>query len=273
MGDGGGKPLRGKSVRNAHVLLSKALGDAVRRGYLVTNPVLAVDPPARDDSVERAAWTAEEVGRFLSVAVSNRLAAIWRLALATGLRRGELLGLTWDDLDLDEAVVEVRRQVLVRPRRVTGEQRVFVRSTTKTRRVRRVRFDAATAEGLRSWKAAQAAERLYFGPAWRSDGGVGEDAPWIVTEADGSIVQPDTLLGRWQRLVESAKVPTIPLHGARHSYATLALEAGVRLDVVSTQLGHSNVATTANIYAHVSEAASAEAAEGIGSILDAEHGL
>jgi integrase len=261
-----GRKLRGKTVRNVHVLLSKALGDAVRRGYLVANPVLAVDPPARDDSVERAAWTPEQVRTFLDVAAVDPLAGICRLALATGLRRGELLGLTWDDLDLDEETVRVQRQVLVRPRAVASERRVFIRDTTKTRRIRIVRFDPATADGLKRWKAAQNAERLEMGPAWRTDGGLGVHAAWVVTEG-GSVVQPDTFLGRWRRLVKTAKVPAIPLHGARHSYATIALEAGVRLDVVSAQLGHSNVATTANIYAHVSPAAAQDAAERMGTIL------
>jgi integrase len=267
-GGRGGRKLRGKTVRNVHVLLSKALGDAVRRGYLVANPVLAVDPPGRDDSVERAAWMPEDVRTFLEVASSDRLAGIWRLALATGLRRGELLGLTWDDLDLDEGTVRVQRQVLVRPRAVAGERRVFVRETTKTRRVRIVRFDPATAEGLRKWKAVQGVERLKMGPAWKTDGALGVEGAWVVTDGDGSVVQPDTILGRWRRLVKAAKVPAIPLHGARHSYATIALEAGVRLDVVSAQLGHSNVATTANVYAHISPAAAQEAAERIGKILE-----
>lgn len=262
-----GRSLRGKTVRNVHVLLSKALGDAVRRGYLVANPVLAVDPPTRDDSVERAAWTPEQVRTFLEVAATDRLGGIWRLALATGLRRGELLGLTWDDLDLDEGTVRVQRQVLVRPRAVAGERRVFIRDTTKSRRIRIVRVDPATGDGLKRWKAAQSAERLEMGPAWKTDGGLGVNAAWVVTEADGSVVQPDTILGRWRRLVKTAKVPPIPLHGARHSYATIALEAGVRLDVVSAQLGHSNVATTANIYAHVSPAAAQEAADRIGKLL------
>ncbi len=101
-GGQGGRPLSGKSARNAHVTLHKALHDAVRRGHLVVNVADAVDPPAREDSVERTAWTRDEVRRF-----------IWRLALATGLRRGELTGLRWDDLD--DGAVHVRRQVLVRP--------------------------------------------------------------------------------------------------------------------------------------------------------------
>jgi integrase len=139
-GGRGGKPLRGKSVRNTHALLSKALGDAVRRGHIVANPVSTVDPPARDDSVERIAWSADEVRSFLQVASGDRLGAAWRLALATGLRRGELVGLRWNDLELDAGTVTVARQVLVRVR-TDGGPRLYVRETTKSRRRRVVRFD------------------------------------------------------------------------------------------------------------------------------------
>jgi integrase len=229
------------------------------------NPVDAVDPPARDDSVERTAWTAAEVRAFLDVAAGDRLSAIWRLALTTGLRRGELLGLAWDDVD--GGSVHVRRQVLLRPRAVQGARRLFVRSTLKNRRARRVRLDEQTAAELHRWKAAQSAERLAFGSAWKTDGGLGVQAEWIVTKADGTVVHPDTLLGRWKRLVRLAGVPAIPLHGARHSYAELALSSGVRLDVVSRALGHSSSAFTADQYSHDSEEAAAEAADRIGAAL------
>jgi integrase len=262
-GGRGGKALRGKSLRNAHALLSKALGDAVRRGHLLTNPAAAVDPPARDDSVERTAWTRNEVRRFLEVAGGDRLHAVWRLALASGLRRGELLGLGWEDID--EHSAQVSRQVLVRP--LGGRGRVYVRETTKTRRPRRVRFDEATGAAIRRWKAEQAAERLAFGEPWKRDGGLGIECEWIVTEPDGGVVHPDTLLARWKRLVKVAGVTPIGLHGARHSYAELALAAGVRLDVVSRQLGHASIATTGNIYAHDSDEAATEAAERVGGIL------
>jgi integrase len=265
-GGRGGRPLRGKSVRNVHVTLSKALGDAVRRGHLVVNPIHAVDPPARDDSVERAAWTAAEVRAFLARASGDRLHAVWRLALATGLRRGELLGLQWDDVS--DNAVQVRRQVLLRPRAVANARRIYVRQTTKGRRARRVRLDEQTAAALRRWKAAQAEERLAFGAAWKADGGLGVDADWIVTEADGGVVHPDTLLGRWRRLVKLAGVPSIPLHGARHSYAEIALAAGVRLDVVSRTLGHASASFTADQYSHDSDAAAAEAAEIVGRAIE-----
>jgi integrase len=217
--------------------------------------------------VERAAWTRDEVRAFLEVASSDRLHAIWRLALATGLRRGELLGLTWDDVQ--DGSIHVRRQVLVRPRTVRGVPRVYVREMLKNRRWRRVRLDDETASDLRRWKAEQNENRLAFGEAWKADGGVGVEADWIVTEAHGVIVHPDTLLGRWKRLVRQAGVTPIGLHGARHSYAEIALGAGVRLDVVSRTLGHASAAFTADRYSHDSDAAAAEAAELVGRAIGA----
>jgi integrase len=259
------QPLRGKSIRNAHALLSKALSDAVRRGYLASSPMLGVDPPARDDSVERTAWSGDEVRAFLAVAADDRLHGVWRLALMTGLRRGELLGLTWDAVE--DLSLTVARQVLLRPRATSGTPRVYVRETTKTRRIRRVRFDEVTGSALRQWKAVQSEDRLAFGPAWRPDGGLGIEAPWIVTEPSGHVVHPDTLLRRWKVLVKAAGVTPIGLHGARHSYAELALAAGIRLDIVSRQLGHASIPTTANIYTHDNDLAAADAATALGRAL------
>jgi integrase len=264
-GGRGGKGLSGKSVRNCHAVLRKALGDAIRRGHILANPVAAVDPPAADDSHERAAWTASETRRFLDVASSDRLAAIWRLLLASGLRRGELIGLSWSDIAED--VVTVRRQMLVRPDPAWNEPRVYLRPTTKNRKARRVRIDGATVTALRRWKAEQNTERLAFGSDWIPDGGVGLADP-IVTEPDGRSIHPATLLARWKVLVSRAGVRPIPIHAARHTYGELAISSGVRLDVLSRQLGHSSVAVTGDIYLHDSDEAATDAAAKVGAILE-----
>jgi integrase len=117
-----------------------------------------------------------------------------------------------------------------------------------------------------AWEVQQGVEKLAFGPAWHVDGGLGLERA-IVTEADGTVVHPDTLLGRWKRLVKVAGVPVIPLHGARHSYAELALSSGVRLDVVSRTLGHSSSGFTADQYSHDNDEAATEAAEIVGRAL------
>ncbi|HXF71949.1 MAG TPA: site-specific integrase [Actinomycetota bacterium] len=269
-GGRGGRPLRGKTVRNVHAVLRKALVDATRwrpKPLLARNPLDGVEPPRRDDSVERPAWTAEEVRRFLAATEGDRLGPIWRLALATGLRRGELLGLWWDDLDLEQREVRVRRQVTTR---VAGKEgpRLRLRETTKGRRERLVRFDLATAAALHTWRARQAEERLAFGPAWRAHGGLGVEAAWVVTEPDGYVVHPDTLLDRWKAACRRAGVREIPLHAARHTYATLALRAGVRLDVVSRQLGHASIGTTADVYGHDDPEAAREAAARVAALFD-----
>lgn len=172
---------------------------------------------------------------FLHVSDADRLHAVWRLPITAGLRRAELDGLQWPDVD-DSSLV-IARQVLIRPG--GGPGRIYVRQTTKSRRVRRVRIDEATAADLRRWKAEQAAERLAFGAPYKTDGGLGIEAPWIVTEPDGSVVNPDTLLRRWKRLVKVAGVTPIGLHGAPHlrrTRAVLRCSARCRLPAARARL-------------------------------------
>ena len=131
----------------------------------------------------------------------------------------------------------------------------------------------ATARRERNRGRDQAADRLAFGPAWRTDGGerLGIEAAWVVTEPDGSLVHPDTLFDRFVALGKRARVRRIVLHAARHTYAELSLRHGVRPDVVSENLGHaSGVGFTLDQYAHADPAAHAEAASVIGSVLDGD---
>ena len=110
-----------------------------------------------------------------------------------------------------------------------------------------MRFDEATATALRRGKVEQSKEQLAFEGAWKKDGGLAIEAPWIVTEPNGMVIHPDTLRARFRAVARTAGVPELPLHSARHTYAGLALGAGVRLDVVSRQLGNASISTTGNI--------------------------
>jgi integrase len=264
-GGRGGRPLAAKTVRNVHLVMSKALNDAVRRGHVAMNVASLAESPAGGHRTEREAWTITEARSFLRVAEADRIGAVWRLMLSTGLRRGEGLGLTWDDVDLEARSVRVRRQVLLRGKSAATEARLYVRDTTKGRRPRTIRFDEATRDALKTWKAAQSADRLAFGPAWRSDGGLGHEAPWLVTEPNGKVVHPDTLHDRFVRLVKAAGIRRLVLHGTRHSFATIALAAGVRPDVVSRALGHATVGFTLDVYVHPSGEEELAAADVMGA--------
>ncbi|MEX0991596.1 MAG: site-specific integrase [Actinomycetota bacterium] len=262
----GSKPLSEKSVRNAHLLMSKALADAARRGLVTMNvATIAEKPPAT--RAEREAWSVSEVRAFLAAADADRLGPIWRLMLTTGLRRGEALGLQWSDVDLDARSIRIERQVLLRSR--AQGARLYLRDTTKGRRARTVRLDPGTAESLRVWKKGQSEDRLAFGAAWQTDGGLDTESAWIVTEPDGRVIHPDTLHDRFVRVAKAAGVKPLPLHGARHTFATIALESGVRPDLVSRALGHATVGFTLDVYVHPSADEELAAADALGAALEA----
>jgi integrase len=262
-----GRALSDKTVRNVHLILSKALGDAVRLGKVPVSAASLAEAP-KGHRTERAAWTASEARTFLHAAEFDRLGAIWRLMLATGLRRGEVLGATWDDIDLQDRSIQVRRQVLIRGRSSTLVPGLYVRSTLKGRRPRTIRFDEATGAALEKWRKKQLVDRFRFGPAWRANGGLGIEANWVVTEPNGLVVHPDTLRNRFVRLAKAAGVEPLVLHGTRHSFATIALAEGVRPDLVSQALGHATVGFTLDVYAHPDAEEHLAAADMIGAAFE-----
>jgi integrase len=156
--------------------------------------------------------------------------------------------------------VAVARERDLRAVRRPGRPHVVARMIGEVGVAATVAVHPPAAAALRRWRKQQTAEQVLLGPAWKTDGGIGTPGLWIVTEPDGGVVHPETLRRRWRAAARRAGVPEIPFHGARHSYATLALSAGVRLDVVSRQLGHSSISTTADIYTHDDDEAAAEGA-------------
>jgi len=246
--------LSAKTVRNVHGLLHRAFRDAIRWRRLAVNPCDAADQP-RKASPEMKAWTTAELGRFITVTAGDRDGAVWRLLATTGMRRGELLGLRWADVDLDGKMFTIRQTVtMVGDRPEVGTPKTAAGN-------RRVSIDPATVAGLKAWKKAQTAERLLMGAGWQG----GHDL--VATEQDGSSVHPQVFTRRFAAVVQRAGLPTIRLHDVRHSYATAALAAGVPVKVLSRRLGHADIAVTLRVYAHVLPGDDEAAAEMVAAAL------
>jgi integrase len=188
------------------------LKDAVRWGYVVRNVADAADPP-KVKPAKLQVWSPDQLRAFLAHVQGDRQYAAWLLAATTGMRRGELLGLRWVDVDLDAARIAVRQP------RVVADHAVHV-SEPKTARSRRsIALDPVTVAALRQHQARQAADPVAVGPAY-------EDSGLVFTHPDGSPIHPAVL-----RLVQAApsrsRAAAIRLHDLRHSYAPAALAAGI----------------------------------------------
>ena len=251
-GKGGLAP---RSVASCRRVLSQALKDAVRWGLLIRNPMDAVDPPRVVDA-EMVTWSDTQARSFLDAVASDRLYAMWVLFLTTGVRRGELAGLRWGDVELDRATMAI-----VRNRVSAGRGKAVSTHQPKTRRGRRnVALDVTSVEVLRAHRAAQFEERLRLGPAW-------VDSGYVFCGIDGAALHPDTITATFKSIIRNLDVPQIRLHDLRHTSATLALKAGIHPKVVSERLGHATVSITLDLYSHVLDGMQAEAAEQIGAVV------
>jgi integrase len=200
-------------------------------------------------------WTAEQVGEFLRSTANDRLAPLWRFFAVTGCRRGEALGLRWAEVDLDGGTATIVRQ-----RTIAGGS--VVEGAPKTGAgARTVALDAGTIGQLRSWRSAQAAERLLMGAGWANTG-------LVFTHADGRGLWPQTVTRRFGQLSETAGLPSIGVHGLRHSVATHLIARGVNPRVVQQRLGHAHVSVTLGLYTHVLPAHDREAAASLADAID-----
>lgn len=232
------KGLSAKSVRNVFGVLSAALVSAHELELVPRN--VAARLKSLPTAAPRAprAWTAEQLGGFLDIAARDEFAALWRFVATTGCRRGEALGLRWADVDLEASTATIASQRTIAGGRV-------VEGAPKTRSgARTVALDVETLDGLRATKAEQNAGRLLMGAGWpRHD--------LVFTHRDGTPLWPQMVTARFRALAERAELPTIGLHGLRHSAATWMISSGVNPRVVQQRLGHANVSITLALYTHV----------------------
>jgi integrase len=228
-----------RTVRLTHALLHEALATACRWQLCATNPAAGAVLPRIDQ--RRPAWLpADAAARFLAAAeaAADRRTALWAVLLTTGLRRGEALGLRWQDVDLAGGRIVVRGQL----RRAAAGGLVW--TATKTGQGRTVPLVEPAARLLRAWQARQAAERARVGAAWPAEG-------WVFTRPDGQPMHPTAVSMAIGPALARAGLPPVRLHDLRHSFASIMLREQVPLKVVSELLGHRTTRITADLYSHV----------------------
>jgi len=231
-----GQPLSPRSVQVAYTVLRAALESAVRRGYCQRNVAALVERP-RSQSRSMTCWDAQQSAAFLRAAEGDRLYACWVIFLARGLRRGEVAGLKWANVDLDGGVLRiVATRISIGGRAVTSDPK-----TAAGRRS--VPLDRGLVAVLRAHRRAQLEERLSWGEGW-------QDSGFAFTAESGAPVHPEHLSNRWESLVRRAGLPRLHLHEARHTAATLMLSDGTPVKVASELLGHSSPSITTNVYVH-----------------------
>lgn len=239
--------LSPKTVRNIHLMLNKAMADAQRKGIVLRNVVSLADAPTLKNRQEGniKAWTVDQLRTFLDAVRDHRLHPAFHLSSHTGMRRGEVLGLRWCDLDLDAKRLSVR-QALVS---IAYDVEISDVKTGTGRRT--IDLDPVTVDVLKAWRIQRAEEKGGIEPK-------GDELVFV--KPDGSWIHPQSFSQVLDRKVAKLDVPTISLHDLRHTHATLLLKAGVHVKIVSERLGHANVAFTMSVYQHVLPGMQAEAA-------------
>ncbi len=251
-GRANGTGLSPKTVRNTHTVLRKALSDAERLGLVQRNAAAS----ARGPAVERpefTVWSSHDLQQFFEAAKETPLYAPFVVLATTGMRRGEVLGVRWKDIDLDSGELAIVQTVTAVDGRITV-------GTPKTRGSRRVIYlDETTVTVLRQHRRRQREDQLARGPDWNTSSDL------AFTDEFGMPIPPDWFSKEFGRLIAAAGVPRIRLHDVRHTYATLALKAGVHPKVVSERLGHSTIAITLDLYSHVTPGMAKGAADVVAS--------
>jgi integrase len=234
--DGG--HLSPKTIANIASIVKQALEDAVRWELLAFNPAVSVKLP-RQERQEVQALSPDELGQYLRSIEGHRFEAVLQLTCLTGMRRGEVLGLRWADIDFAAKTVAIRRS----RHRVGNREAVQPPKTEKGRRT--IHVDSDTLGKLKSWHTKQATERLAAGPSWQDNEG------YLVTNEDGSLPSISAFYRTYKKTIKDSGVPEVHFHALRHSYVTAALMNKHDLKAVSERVGHADTSVTLSTYHHV----------------------
>ena len=240
-----------RNVRYVHSLLHRSLSDAVKRGVVGLNAAHGARQPKMLHH-EMKILDENQVMQFFIAVQDDRNVALYHMAVKTGMRKGELLGLKWTDLDWKRGTIRVQRQV----QRVTGQGMVFMSPKTKAGR-RTIALGEETLRILREHRTKQQFESDLAGNQW-------QDYDLIFPSSIGTPQSPSNLLKTFKSILKCAGLPVIRFHDLRHTAASLMLNQGVPPFVVSKILGHSKASTTMDIYGHLIPLMH----EGVGNLMD-----
>ena len=236
------KGLSAKTVRNINQIISSALNLAIEQRLILTNPANACALPKLEHR-EMKTLPVEQLASFLREAKESGVFEMYYIELATGLRRGELLGLKWSDIDLEHGNLRVQRQIV----RIDGE---IVEAPLKTKNAyRTLPLSTDAVDVLKEQKKKCG------------------NSPYVFPSPTGGPISPDSVLHMLHRVLKRAGLPKVRFHDLRHTFATLALQNGVDIKTVSGMLGHFSAGFTLDTYAHVTTSAQKEAANTMGGVL------
>ena len=231
-----------KTIKNIHGVLHKALDKAVKIGYIQTNPASVCDIP-RIEKKEIKPLNTDDISRFIKRLQTEEYKNLYLTTLFTGMREGEVLGLTWDCVDFERGTIIINKQL---QKEKTSGAKYYI-AETKTSKIRVLTPAPYVMSLLKEEQTKQKQNRLRLGYLW--------DNPLnlVFTTEIGRYIAFSTVYKRFKRIVAELGVPEARFHDLRHTYATLALQEGDDIKTVQTALGHSTVSTTLDIYSHTTE--------------------
>jgi integrase len=249
-----GAPLSTRTVRHAHRLLHKALARVVKAELIARNVASVITPPKVDER-EIEILKANQIAPVLQALDGHPLQPIAVLALATGMRRGELLALCWGAVDFDKTTLRIERSL-----EQTKGGLKFKLPKTKTSK-RTISLPPTAVEGLRAHRRQQLGTRLALGQ------GKPTADTLVFGTVEGEPIAPDTFSRNWHRFVRARNLPTVSFHALRHTHVSALIASGVDVLTISRRIGHANAATTLRVYGHLFEQNDSAAVEAIEAAL------
>lgn len=248
--------LAPKTIVDHHRLISKILATAVKWGLIEKNVAKRADPPKipyREISYLNEEQVCEMISLLDDEPIQYR--TMITLLVYTGIRRGELCGLEWKDIDFENQVMRVSRSS-----QYVGDKNIITKEPKTKSGIRKFTLSITACEMLKQYKLWQLEQRLKAGDRW-------EECDRLFTTWNGTPIFPDTVTDWFAKFIKRTDLPYVTLHSLRHTNATLMIAEGTDVCTVSKRLGHANTATTLNIYAHALKSKDREAANNLENVL------